>query len=128
MATSSPPEQATTSRPPKPPLLRGFPWLPLLGWVALTSSAARVPASPSAGAESPSQHNRAAVEAMQMGAITEAYRRAALSELMREATLLAARLSLPEKLPIESQDLVEASISPPFWSDSGGLFGWLATS
>jgi hypothetical protein len=59
---------------------------------------------------------------------TPAYEKAALAVLLHEANDVAARLELPEKLPIELGDVTAAVIAPPGSSDQEGLFGTIETT
>jgi len=60
-------------------------------------------------------------------ATTESYRRAALRTLLDEVNCLAGALQLPEKLPIQPEDLIESAVFPPGWSESSGWFGSIGT-
>lgn len=59
--------------------------------------------------------------------IPENYKREALNLLIREANEFCRSLELPDKLPITSSNLLEASVAAPAVSDRLGRFGAIRT-
>jgi hypothetical protein len=58
---------------------------------------------------------------------TDAYKAVALHLLLDDVNRTAPRMELPERFPIQTQDLVEVRISSPFMSDHARSFGSIST-
>ena len=67
------------------------------------------------------------VTGAEMKAATPAYRQAAFDLILREANHYAARLKLPERLPITSNGLVEVRIATPWLERKFGMLGSIRT-